>query len=93
MATSPNAALAAAEAALGTSDPDQRRMMEEMCILVDRMDRPLGGVSKKTSACPRARSVAGGRIEATLGMRMGGWRSIWGDYYARCNGSSRTPVS
>ncbi len=36
----------------GTYDPEQTRLMDERCILVDEDDRALGAADKKTCAPP-----------------------------------------
>lgn len=36
---------------LSQYDPEQSRLMDERCIVVDEQDRPIGALDKKTCAC------------------------------------------
>lgn len=50
---------------LSAYDPEQSKLMEERCILVDAQDRAYGAGDKKTCACPNVLLIPG-RMLTTL---------------------------
>lgn len=61
--SSPSPAVLAAKAALASIDlssydPEQSKLMDERCILVDENDTAIGAMDKKTCQCPAHNEIA-----------------------------------